>query len=359
MSCAVRGTEENKSTGKKNNSARKIEEYAVWLSLVFCGLYWILDSLVNAFIFDIGSISGQIFSPNTQTIWTRTLVSFILISSGALAQSIAYKRMKVERALRFSEEKYSSLFQNCSEAIFIHDLQGRIQDANQKGLLILGYTKQELTGMRIADIHPPSAKESSKKAFEIIARDGFVHFETEFLRKNGGVFSAEVSASLFKIDGTDVIQGIVRDITERRLMEEALQESQEKFRAISEQTLTGIGILQDSVFMFVNQAVANMTGYSMDAMLSWGPEEFRKSVYPEDSRFMMDQARKNQLDRRGAARSYIFRILHKSGEIKKVRMHSQTITYKYRPADFFTLVEIPDSQKSRESSEFSARKIKS
>ena len=152
------------------------------------------------------------------------------------------QRKQAEDALRESEEKYSSLFHFSNDGIFLHDLEGNIIDVNQKALDQLGYTKSEMLSFKIPDFHPPEALEKSQWAFETIVREGFVSFETDFKKKTGEVFPAEVSSSLFEIGDKKVIQGIVRDITERKQAEEEREKLiNELQKAIKEiKTLRGI-----------------------------------------------------------------------------------------------------------------------
>jgi PAS domain S-box-containing protein len=132
------------------------------------------------------------------------------------------EQKRVERELQQSEEKYSNLFHYSNDSIFLHDLEGTIIDVNEKTLELFGYTKPEILSVKISDLHPFNMLETSEKAFEKIAKDGFVNFEVDFRKKNGEVFPAEVSSSLFEISGISVIQGIVRDITERKRAEQAV-----------------------------------------------------------------------------------------------------------------------------------------
>ncbi|MFX1507409.1 MAG: PAS domain S-box protein [Promethearchaeota archaeon] len=129
---------------------------------------------------------------------------------------------RVERELQQSEEKYSNLFHFSNDSIFLHDLEGTIIDINEKTLDLFGYTKPEILSLKISDLHPFNMLTISEKAFEKIAKEGVVNFEIDFRKKNGEVFPAEVSSSLFEISGKSVIQGIVRDITERKRAEHAI-----------------------------------------------------------------------------------------------------------------------------------------
>jgi diguanylate cyclase (GGDEF)-like protein/PAS domain S-box-containing protein len=126
------------------------------------------------------------------------------------------ERKRAEKALRESEEKYSSFFQHSNDAIFLHDLDGTILDVNEKVLDQFQYTKSEILLMKVGDLHTDDALPVSKRAFERVVEKGFLNFEIDFRKKNGEIFPAEVSSSLFKIGGREVIQGIVRDVTDRK-----------------------------------------------------------------------------------------------------------------------------------------------
>ena len=149
-----------------------------------------------------------------------------------ISEDITYYKM-AEEALREGEEKYSRLFQRSNDAIFIHDLDGNTIDVNEKTLWLFGYTREEILSLKISDLHPPDALQTSKRAFEKVSRDGFVNFEIDYRKKNGKIFPAEVSSSLFEIGGKKVVQGIVRDITERKRAEKELSTLLEITTAVS------------------------------------------------------------------------------------------------------------------------------
>jgi len=134
-------------------------------------------------------------------------------------------RKQAEEDLRESQEKYSNLFHRSRDAIILHDLEGRILDTNEQASELFGYTAGEFASLRIEDLHPPEALPASQEAFAQIAREGAVRFEIEFRTREGELFPAEVSSSMFEIAGRQVIQGIVRDITERQRAFESLQRS--------------------------------------------------------------------------------------------------------------------------------------
>ena len=167
----------------------------------------------------------------------------------------SFMQSQTERAMLESEEKYRKLFHHSNDGIFLHDFEGNIIDINQKVLDYFGYTKPEMLATKIHLLHPPEALTKSKWAFETITRYGFINFEIDFIKKNGEVFNAEVSSSLFKIGGKQIVQGIVRDITDRKKAEEALKESEKRYRAVVESQAEMIcRFFPDGTLTFVNEA---------------------------------------------------------------------------------------------------------
>lgn len=185
-----------------------------------------------------------------------------------------------DRALQFSDAKYHTLFMNAGDAIFIHDLDGRIIDANQNALGMLGYSKSEISALKIAALHPQNALEKSRWAFETILREGHVRFETDLINKQGEVIPAEVSSNLFEIGGNQVIQGIVRDIRERKAVERARREAYD----IIAQSPVVVFLWQnvaDWPVEYVSPNVDRIFGYSAQDFIN-GRVVYRSVVHAED-----------------------------------------------------------------------------
>jgi PAS domain S-box-containing protein/putative nucleotidyltransferase with HDIG domain len=174
------------------------------------------------------------------------------------------ERKRAEAALVESEEKYSNLFQGSNDAIFVHDMEGNIIDSNRQASDLFGYSREEIVMLKIAGLHPAEALDVSRWAFETISREGFVRFEIDFKKKDGSVFPAEVSSSMFDLGGKEVIQGIVRDVTERKRAEEAIRDSEERYRTL--QANIPVGVFRSSAepggyLISANPALAKMFGY--------------------------------------------------------------------------------------------------
>jgi PAS domain S-box-containing protein len=130
-----------------------------------------------------------------------------------------------------NEEKYYNLFQNSNDAIFIQDLNGRIIDVNKKLLSLFGYDRAEIMSASMADLVNAAEESKYRSAIESLVKDGATVFEIDLKRKNGEPFPAEVSASTFAVNGEKVVQGIVRNISERKRAEEEFKKYRKHLEA--------------------------------------------------------------------------------------------------------------------------------
>jgi PAS domain S-box-containing protein len=139
------------------------------------------------------------------------------------------EKRQAEEALRKSEERFRKLFEQSNDAIFIHQA-GRIIDVNQRACEMLGYSKEQLLTMEIADLYPQEGfTESSKK---ITTPQGLhsiesILFETVFRKADGTVVAVEISSGIIDRE-KKIIQGIARDITERKRTEAELKKAKEE-----------------------------------------------------------------------------------------------------------------------------------
>lgn len=228
-----------------------------------------------------------------------------------LARDIT-NRKKFEESLRDSEEKYSTLFQHSNDSIFIHDLKGSLIDVNKQTLKLFGYEKNKILTKNIKELHPSYALEKSKSAFKEILEKGSINFEIDFKKKNNDIFSAEVSSSIYQMGGKKVIQGIVRDVTERKKAENEIKFSEEKYRSIFESSLEGI-VISDlkGKILEVNTATLDIFGYEMEEMI--GKSAVLGYAYPEQRESMFQKLMKN-----GFVRNQELVFKHKDGAIVNI-----------------------------------------
>ena len=192
-----------------------------------------------------------------------TEISSVPIPEGGFVVSLSdvTERREGERELRENEEKYRALIENAADAIFVHGMDARIHDVNQQACESLGYTREELLNMSIADLVPDfSVERFAEKAGKIEPGEA-IAMEDFQRRKDGTVYPTEVRLRVIEIRGTKIAIAIVRDVTERKKAEENLRDSEERFRNLIEGSLQGILIHRDNKPLFINEACAKMFGY--------------------------------------------------------------------------------------------------
>jgi len=171
---------------------------------------------------------------------------------------------KSEEALQESHKKFANIFNNTSDAIFIHDMQGHFLEVNQVACERLGYSKSEMLEKSPMDIDAPEFAHLAEQRFRDIEREGELTFESAHLRKDGKLIPVEINSKLIDYEGEPCLLSVARDITKRQQAEKKLHESEEKFQkafrnAPIPMTITSVA---DGRFVDVNDAFVSLTGYS-------------------------------------------------------------------------------------------------
>jgi len=143
-----------------------------------------------------------------------------------------FARKKAEEALRASEERYRNLFENANDLIYSHDLAGRFTSWNRAGERITGYSKNELASLSVEQLLTPESGELVRKVTaSAMAGTPEGPIEIEILAKDGRRVAIEVSGGVIHTGAGPEIQGVARDITERKELEERLRQA-EKMEAV-------------------------------------------------------------------------------------------------------------------------------
>ncbi|HEX8492393.1 MAG TPA: PAS domain S-box protein [Pyrinomonadaceae bacterium] len=143
-------------------------------------------------------------------------------------------RKQAEAARRESEERYRELFENANDIIYMHDLQGNFTSLNKTGERITGYSREEAVRMNIADILAPEQLEIARQMIDRKRSEKVsTVYELEIISKEGSRVALEVSTRLIHSDGVPIgVQGIARDVTERKRVKAELQASEAELRAL-------------------------------------------------------------------------------------------------------------------------------
>jgi PAS domain S-box-containing protein len=143
---------------------------------------------------------------------------------------------QAEEMLRKSEEKYRAVLENASDAILLGDEQGNLIEANRKAEEIFGYPREELLQMHYTQLHPIMELEKTIAAYNAIVTHGKGGLRKGvMLRKDGIVFSVDITATAVEYDGMRVLQASFRDISEHKQTEDTLERLvQERTAELSE-----------------------------------------------------------------------------------------------------------------------------
>lgn len=142
-------------------------------------------------------------------------------TGGLLVITDITERVQMEQALRESEERYRTLFEQANDAIFLNALDDRIIDVNHRACELLGYTRQELLGMKVPDLQVPEVRGQEGSVIkEELERYGGVPFETVEIHRDGTRIPVEISTARIAGEESGLVLAIVRDIRERKRAEE-------------------------------------------------------------------------------------------------------------------------------------------
>ncbi len=187
------------------------------------------------------------------------------------------ERKRMEGALRESEERFRHLFEQASDGIVTADMNGQYLDVNSRACHMIGYTREELFGLRVHDLLDPNdyPRLRAIKAELIL---GHRHSgEWKLRRKDGGTISVEISA---RLQPDRRWHAIIRDITERKRADAGLRESEAYFRMLADATPVLVWKAgTDRLCSWLNRSWLEYTGRLLDDELGTGRTD---SIHPED-----------------------------------------------------------------------------
>lgn len=222
------------------------------------------------------------------------------------------ERKRAVEDLRESESKYRSLFENSADGILVLDGQSNILEFNNSICEILDYKREELALINAAElIHAADLiSKDQAEAFHQLKQGKTVLSQYRLRRKGGDYVPTELSTKMLS-EGRFL--NIVRDITDRKRAEEALRESEERFRKVFEEGPVGMVMadFSDGRILSVNRAVCEILGYSNEELVKL---TFQEVTHPEDigkDRAAINEILKEEIDKHNIQKRYI----HKDGKI--------------------------------------------
>jgi nitrogen fixation negative regulator NifL len=152
----------------------------------------------------------------------------------------AIVKARAEKNLRANEDRFHALVEHASDAIFVHDTEGRLLDVNRSACESLGYSQQELLRMTVADFEQGTRLEEMQQLWRKLQPGQSQMVGGRHRRKDGKSFPVEVSLTSYVIHGQRVLAALARNISERKEYEDQLAQSVSLLRATIESSSSGL-----------------------------------------------------------------------------------------------------------------------
>ena len=266
-------------------------------------------------------------------------VSFIAIFAKDVAEVKKSKAQLAESQLR-----YQTLFDNAPIGIGVSNKDGRVLECNGAMQKMIGYSYAEMRKIRLKDtyLNPRQRQEMLKR----LQSDGLVRdFEVQLKRKDGTVYNASITVIPFILSGEEVRLTVQRDITRQKMAQEALRESELRFRAIFDSTSDGIFLseLEDNTISMCNKAFLQMLGYTQEELVNLTTEDLHPK---EDLPFIRSQIQ--EFRKGGKGIRHDIRFKRKDGSILFTDLSPDLMTLGRKRYILVAIRDITEQKKAHE-----------
>jgi PAS domain S-box-containing protein len=251
------------------------------------------------------------------------------------------------RERRRSEANYRSVIENIQDVFYRVDINGNLIMASPSFLTLLGYgSLEECLGRPFAESYYYEVEQSKKFIREIRETGSVMDHEAVLKRKDGTPVTVETNSHFYideagKIAG---IEGIFRDITERKRNEDVLRKSEEQYQTLVENANEAILVVQDGIVKFLNGRALESFGYTAKELSSTPIFEL---IHPEDRDAVIERYRqKIHGDMTPTLNTH--RIIHKSGKLQWIEISSVRIEWEGRPATLNFITNITKRVRAEE-----------
>jgi PAS domain S-box-containing protein len=259
-------------------------------------------------------------------------------------------RKRLEAAVHQAEEKYRIIYENSMEGIFQIDLEGRFISANPALAQIHGYESPDGLIQAVTDIPRQIYVNPGDftNLIKLLHRQGEVqNLEVEMYRRDRSRHWIRINVRTVKDENGRILyyEGTMLDITNRKLAEEQLRESEERYRIAIEHSNDGVAIVRGDIHEFVNRRFMEMFGY--DSPEDLVGQQVSIIVHPDDREKVIEINRRRQAEQAVPSR-YEFKGITKDGKVIFVEVSAATISYRENLVYLIYLRDITERKKAEQ-----------
>ncbi|WP_346858196.1 PAS domain S-box protein [uncultured Draconibacterium sp.] len=259
------------------------------------------------------------------------------------------ERKENELKIEESEKHFRTIFEQSVSGMILLSLDGKLLDVNVPYCEMLSYSADELKGNSVDDFTIPEDREIGNDIIKKMLSGEIqkAKFEKRYRTQKGKIIWVQVSSALLldELGNPKYIVSQIEDITKQIEANKLLVASESKFKALVEQSLTGIYIFEKENFIYVNKRFCEIFGYNEDEIMS--------SMKPTDVISLEDRNRadeniKRRLEGEVQSVRYIAKGNHKNGELLWVEIHGTHIQIEDKAVITGTVLDITERKKNEE-----------
>ncbi|WP_027594372.1 bifunctional diguanylate cyclase/phosphodiesterase [Pseudomonas sp. LAIL14HWK12:I7] len=272
------------------------------------------------------SLDYRVIRADGQPLWIRNIVSMIEhghrpVMRGLMIDISETKR--TEDALRLSEQKFASVFQQCPDILLIaRHSDGCLLEVNEAFEEQIGLTPGQVIGRTATELNLWAVAGTGPRLLERLHQGGIRNLEMSFRRSNGQLFTGLTSAETFELDGTPALVVAVRDISQLKETQEQLQTSEEKFAKAFHASPDGLLLSRqsDGLLIEVNEGFCRLTGYDLNPTIDQTSLDLGIWVDLNERKRLVDQ-----LKRDGFVRDFSCHIRRSDGQIRLCELSARPL----------------------------------
>lgn len=256
--------------------------------------------------------------------WFRSIYQPMLNREGIvegvqlISQDITAQK-RAEAEMQLSESKYKTLVEQAADGIFITDKNGIYVDVNPSGCAMLGYSREEVLGLSMSDLISREDLNKNPIHFDELRKGAVVITERELVRKDKTKVNVEISAQMLP---GGCFQGIVRDITLRKRIENELKDKEHELESFFSLVPDLVCIAStDGFFKKINDAWEKALGFSRAELLS---QPFEGFIHPDDIQATRDEVQSQIMGKETI--KFINRYRTKAGDYRYLEWNAQPST---------------------------------